>query len=550
VIPNFLNEEQISLSRQIFELKAESGFAHDGRIHLGYFSGTPTHNKDFEIIAGPLARAMDRDPRLILRVVGFLDLKGALQEHRSRVEFHPLQDFLNLQRLIGSTEINLVPLQDNIFSNCKSELKYFEAGIVGTVTLASPTFTLRNAIRDGDNGFLANAYEWEEKLSSLIDRLSDYPDIAARAFQHSEEQYSWANQTALIEKTLFGESLGRNVALKPCPRLSQRPEKLAATSTDLKIAVTRGNQRWEIDPAFFEVFAFQSGDELTIIPVENAAKLPKTWDDIHIRVASGCAIRVPPRYEFFEFRGFHIPVHLIALTGAGPESLASIGRAHIDNYKKHIGLSSDMTILELGCGIGRDAFQLIGFLTDNGRYVGIDVTLDSIIWCQRNITRNHKNFTFHHIDAENELYNPFGTKTSMDFCLPVEDGAVDRIMLASVFTHLLEEEVVHYLKEFRRVLKPSGLVYASFFLYSEEALASAQTKGNTSWKASFAIPLGNGVYGNDPRYPRGAVAFTDEAMRRMIDEAGLRLVKPYLKGWWSGLHENPDDGQDAAILGI
>ena len=203
VIPNFLNEQQISLSTRIFNSKKTDGFARDRRIHLGYFSGTPTHNKDFEVIAGTVARVMDRDSRLVLRIVGFLDLKGWLQEHSSRVEFLALQDFLNLQRIIGSTEINMVPLQDNIFTNCKSELKYFEAGIVGTVTIASPTFTFQNAIRDGDNGLLANAYEWEEKLSSLIDRLGDYPDMAERAFQHSEECYSWANQTALIEKTLF-----------------------------------------------------------------------------------------------------------------------------------------------------------------------------------------------------------------------------------------------------------------------------------------------------------------------------------------------------------
>jgi hypothetical protein len=48
---------------------------------------------------------------------------------------------------------------------------------------------------------------------------------------------------------------------------------------------------------------------------------------------------------------------------------------------------------------------------------------------------------------------------------------------------------------------------------------------------------------------RGAVAFTDEAMRRMIKASGLRLVRPYLKGRWSGLHDDPEDGRDVAILG-
>lgn len=216
-----------------------------------------------------------------------------------------------------------------------------------------------------------------------------------------------------------------------------------------------------------------------------------------------------------------------------------------------MGLSPDMTILDVGCGIGRDAFQLFNFFSANGRYIGIDVTRDSIAWCQKNITSKHSQFTFHHCDAVSELYNPFGSITSMDYQFPVADGSVDRIVLASVFTHMLEDEVTHYLKEFRRILKPGGLVYASFFLYTFEALEAAKKSGNTAWKATFKCDYGNGVFGNDPKYPRGAVAYTDEAFQRLLQKASLKLARPYLKGWWSGLHgDHAEDGQDAAILTV
>jgi SAM-dependent methyltransferase len=318
---------------------------------------------------------------------------------------------------------------------------------------------------------------------------------------------------------------------------------------EARIVVSHGDLKWEIEPSEFETFPFEAGDQLSVIPADTAAKLPVSWGNIHVEIENGRAILAPPRIEFFEFKGYKIPVHLINLTGAGTETFEQIGKAHIESYRRHVGLESYMTVVELGCGIGRDAFQLIDLLGESGRYFGIDVTRDSIVWCQNNITPRHPNFTFHHFDAENELYNPYGTRTSMDFRLPVADGSVDRIILASVFTHLLPPEVLHYLQEFRRVLKPSGLVYASFFLYSQEAIAAAQVTRKTPWRATFAYPLGDGAYGNDPIYPRGSVAFTDAAMRRMIDASGLRLVRPYLKGWWSGLHAEPEDGQDAAILG-
>jgi SAM-dependent methyltransferase len=329
-------------------------------------------------------------------------------------------------------------------------------------------------------------------------------------------------------------------------------ERLSAPRVEslepLRIKITRGDRSWVIDPAIFETFGFQDGDELEVTPPAEAAKLPTTWGDINIALTSGHAIRVPSRYEFFAFNGFLIPEHLITLTGSGPEMFEVLGRRHIELYNKFCGLGKDMTLLEIGCGIGRDALQLIGFLSERGRYVGIDVTRDSILWCKHNITARHPNFSFHHFDAQNELYNPHGRYSSMEFRLPVANASVDRIFLASVFTHLLEEEVLHYMTEFARVLKPDGQAYAMFFLHTPEALEAAKTKGTTPWQARFDIPLSDGVYANDPVYPRGAVAFTDAVMRRLIAKAGLRLVRPYLKGSWSGLHAEADDGQDVAIL--
>ena len=377
------------------------------------------------------------------------------------------------------------------------------------------------------------------------------------------------------DMTAFPRAIARNAALRLLPsyrrvstalalsniekqqmraRIKQLTAALAqseakvAPPAPLQIKVSRGERSWLMNPDLFEVFQFQNGDKISVIASAETGNMPVTWGDTNIEISSGRSIRVPAKYEFFEFRGFRIPAHLIALTGAGGETLDSIGRAHIRLYEKFCGLAPDMTILDVGCGIGRDAMQLLDFLDDKGRYIGIDVTRDSILWCQDNITTRHPAFEFHHFDAENELYNPHGRKTSMDFTLPVANGSVDRIVLASVFTHLFHDEALHYMREFARVLKPSGLIYASFFLYTEEAIAAARKTHRTSFLATFEHPLSDGVFSNDAAYPRGAVAFTDAAMSRLILASGLRLVRPYLKGWWSGMHAEADDGQDVAIL--
>ncbi len=114
-----------------------------------------------------------------------------------------------MQRLIGEVELNLAPLQDNRFTNCKSELKYFEAAITGTLTIASPTYAFRNALRDGENGFLANDTEWETKIRAAIDLIrgaTGCPEILERGRRHALETYGWSVYTKQIAAVLFGDS--------------------------------------------------------------------------------------------------------------------------------------------------------------------------------------------------------------------------------------------------------------------------------------------------------------------------------------------------------
>jgi len=205
IIPNFLNQEQIEISNRIYREKRSKGFERTNQIHLGYFSGTPTHNKDFDVVADSLAKLLQIDSRIVLRVVGFMDLKGQLQNYQSRIEIIPLCDFVNLQRLIGEVEINLIPLQDNEFTNCKSDLKYFEASAVGTISVASPTYIYSKSIIDNENGFLAKSYEWYEKLLTLLDKIDVFPEIIERAYIDCEQRYAWYKQISLVEHILFPE---------------------------------------------------------------------------------------------------------------------------------------------------------------------------------------------------------------------------------------------------------------------------------------------------------------------------------------------------------
>jgi SAM-dependent methyltransferase len=255
----------------------------------------------------------------------------------------------------------------------------------------------------------------------------------------------------------------------------------------------------------------------------------------------------PPVIATHHFKGYDIPVDLMGMTGGGPNTFDIISEAHINNLRRFIGLAPTHTLLEIGCGIGRDAIPLTEILTE-GKYVGIDVIKRSIDWCTDNISKRHPNFKFYHYDVEDQLHNEAGKTKTPDIYIPLPDGSVDRIISFSVFTHMFQADIEHYLREFRRVLKPDGLVYATTFIYSDEILEQARATNLTPFDLRFEHQVSAHCRINTPSHPLGAVAYTASAWDEMLAASKMRLAMPMLEGGWSGYHADPKDGQDVLIL--
>ncbi len=198
IVPNFLNREQLALSDRLFEAKSDARLGEDGLVHLGYFSGSPSHNRDFAMVVPALQTLLDEDPGLGVVVVGFIEPGPALERFGSRVRKVEFQDYVNLQRLIARVEYNLMPLQYNVFTHCKSELKYFDAAVVGTVSVASPTASYRAAIRHGDNGWLAQSHQWLAVLRQALAARDGYRAMAERAHADARQRYAWTSQRQTI----------------------------------------------------------------------------------------------------------------------------------------------------------------------------------------------------------------------------------------------------------------------------------------------------------------------------------------------------------------
>ena len=139
-------------------------------------------------------------------------------------------------------------------------------------------------------------------------------------------------------------------------------------------------------------------------------------------------------------------------------------------------LRPEARVLEIGCGSGRMALPLSRYLQD-GTYTGIDITPQSIAWCQRHISRRYPLFTFVHADLYNKRYNPDGKLHANSYTFPFADRTFDFVFLTSVFTHLLPADATHYLQEIARLLAPQGNALLTFFLLNDRQARIGNTSG-------------------------------------------------------------------------
>ena len=200
------------------------------------------------------------------------------------------------------------------------------------------------------------------------------------------------------------------------------------------------------------------------------------------------------------------------------------------------GLRPEHRVLDIGCGIGNLAIGLADYL--RGSYDGLDIHPEAISWCQHAITPSYPAFRFHRADVASRAYNPGGTVPASAYRFPFPDRSFDFIFLASVFTHMMPDAVERYVHELSRLLAPGGTCIESYFLLNDETRRGVESGRSFM---SFGVEHPSGVcLLHDSFVPEAAVAFDEGFVRRIHDEAGLRISHVRRGKWWNGERHDQD----------
>jgi SAM-dependent methyltransferase len=220
--------------------------------------------------------------------------------------------------------------------------------------------------------------------------------------------------------------------------------------------------------------------------------------------------------------------HFAALPPSHLRIRVGVGRYVLNNHVEHLHgvrlywlyalskgyFNMSSNILDIGCGCGRYAQYIRDYnLYDDhfrGTYIGIDIDEEAIEWCKKHFDQRFKFFV-----STDKYRTP--TDEYRPYTVPVASSSIDLVFSMSLYTHLLEQELINCTNETYRVLKPGGYVNATFFSLDHPPA----TYGG---RHTFGHKVGNACV-ELVAHPEAAVAYNEEFIARVFTAAGFDKVE-------------------------
>ena len=203
----------------------------------------------------------------------------------------------------------------------------------------------------------------------------------------------------------------------------------------------------------------------------------------------------------------------------GPTDLALYDNPTGELIYPYLRPESFHRFFDFGCGCGRVARQLMLQRPRPELYVGIDLNAPLIDWCNDNVHPVAPEFSFYHHDVFNVALNPSRDKP-LTAPFPAQDSQFTMVNAISVFTHLTERQAEYYLRECARILRPDGVLHASWFLFDKADHPMMDASSNALY-VSYTDPSAAAIF--DRRWVRD----TARAMGLTI----FQVIAPTIRGY-------------------
>lgn len=192
----------------------------------------------------------------------------------------------------------------------------------------------------------------------------------------------------------------------------------------------------------------------------------------------------------------------------------AISRIHDDVVSKYYGCGfcvpdevEGMTILDLGCGSGRDVYIASQLVGPGGRVVGVDMTEEQLDVAKATRAYHAEKFGYDNVEFH------LGLIENLDDIPSLADGSVDIIISNCVINLCPDKEAV--LRSCHRLLKPGGELYFSD-VYSNRRVPKELREDEVLWGEC----LSGALYWNDFQNLAKRCGFMDP---RLVEDSPITI---------------------------
>eukprot|EP00956_Cyclotella_meneghiniana_P021848 scaffold40463_cov76-Cyclotella_meneghiniana.AAC.2 len=200
-----------------------------------------------------------------------------------------------------------------------------------------------------------------------------------------------------------------------------------------------------------------------------------------------------------------------------PHIKAAISNIHPSVIAKYYGCGfcvpdevEGMTILDLGCGAGRDVYIASQLVGTEGKVIGVDMTPEQLDVAKETQSWHAEKFGYDNVEFH------LGLIEKLDEIPSLKDRSVDIIISNCVINLCPDKESV--LKSCHRILKPGGELYFSD-VYSSRRVPEELRKDEVLWGEC----LSGALYWNDFQNLAKKCGFKDP---RLVEDAPITIENP------------------------
>ncbi len=184
-----------------------------------------------------------------------------------------------------------------------------------------------------------------------------------------------------------------------------------------------------------------------------------------------------------------------------------------------------MTVLDLGCGSGRDAYLLSRLVGERGRVIGVDMTAEQLTVARAHLGWQAQRYGY----AQSNVEFIEGFIEDLAAC-GIADGSVDVVVSNCVLN--LSPEKPRVFREIMRVLKPGGELYFSDVFANRRVPAElardpvllGECLGGAMYREDFRRLMANAGCSDVRRIKESPIALQDEAIIAKIGMIGFASI--------------------------